>query len=146
MQYLGTAALAASLAVCAQATAQDARDDEQILKHLKPTDIVRFAASNEKTKIDHTLFLNPNCAAAGKIFVKVLKKPQHGDVIVADEEGYSNFSEKNLRAKCNAVLSPITSVYYVSHRDYVGEDSMQLLFLYQGNGSADLENVTVLVR
>lgn len=139
-------ALAALTTLCTGAVAQDAGEDEALTRALKPTELTRFAASGERTRIVFGYSLNPSCASAGKIVVKVLKKPQHGEITVRTEDGFANFAADNVRAKCNSVPAPVTAVYYTSEPDFVGEDSAQVLVLYAGSGAANLDNVSVLVR
>lgn len=124
---------------------QDAVADDRLARLPKPSNAVEYAASNDKVRFDFMTILNPDCSSIGKISVRIIKKPEHGDLTFTPEEGFSDFKETNIRSHCNVNKVRGVSVYYQSADQFVGEDKATVLFLYP-DASADVMDYDIIVR
>jgi hypothetical protein len=83
----------------------------------------RFAAAEQKLRIDFLFLLKPDCSSAGKDAVGIIEQPQHGTLSIEASQGLSEFSEKDPRATCNARNSDAIAVFYQANKNYQGPDS-----------------------
>jgi hypothetical protein len=82
------------------------------------------AESGKKTKIGIFGTVDPNCDSIGYPSVTVVKNPEHGQISIEHGEDYPDFSQDNVRSKCDMKPLPSTLIYYTSENGFTGVDAI----------------------
>jgi hypothetical protein len=105
----------------------------------------RTVASGISTPIHSYTMVRPDCSNASPTVLRVLKKPQHGEIAVNQVEDFVNFPESNAVYKCTHEKKvPAVQISYRSTDDFFGQDEFTVLAIFPtGMSRTQVFNVDV---
>jgi hypothetical protein len=86
-----------------------------------------------------------DCSPWDSIEVRTTKEPEHGTVEIVPGEGFGQFAQNSVSAKCNGKKMRGLNVDYKSSGRYLGPDEFDLLVLWP-NGFAWEMHFNMIVR
>jgi hypothetical protein len=97
---------------------------------LEKKEFTRVVASSKNQRIGFFTYLNPDCASAGAIEVRITKQPEHGTAETTTTINFPSYPKGHSRARCNEHKVRGVQVNYKSADKYVGDDTLDLLVLW----------------
>ena len=98
--------------------------------------INKSVVSGERSKLNFSTALNPDCTAAGHITARISSAPSHGSVSIHEDTDFTNFLPNNQRYPCNRKQSPGTVAFYQPDPSFIGADRAVIDYTYP-NGEAE---------
>jgi hypothetical protein len=118
----------------------------KIIPATKETSTERVVLTDTKTRVHRYWHLNEDCTVAGPITVKIIKPPTNGTLEIESGPGYSNYPQDDVRAKCNLQQTELTSVWYKSKSDFVGQDQYEVEAFYLNIGRSIKTKTLITVK
>ena len=86
-------------------------------------EIKRYVVADHTVRLDFLADINPDCTSVGYSTIYIVQQPQHGQIVVENSTGFTNFAATNVRAECNKRRSDGVVVTYEPEPGYTGMDS-----------------------
>jgi hypothetical protein len=102
----------------------------------RPVEISRIVAAEVKSRIQFLVSLQGDCSSSGRTTVRVLEPPQHGKLTIEYGQATSGYPKDSQLYNCNTRKSDGVLIFYESHPEYLGPDSVTLYAIFpSGNAS-----------
>jgi hypothetical protein len=95
-----------------------------------PSELTRAAAAGQEMRIGFLASIDPDCAPKPVASARIVEGPEHGEVTVREDTGFTNFAKDNPRSACNTRRSDGTAVLYRSQEGYTGKDTVAVEIVY----------------
>jgi hypothetical protein len=86
-------------------------------------EIKRYVVADHTVRLDFLSDINPDCTSVGYSTIYIVQQPQHGQIVVENSTGFTNFAATNARAECNKRRTDGVVVTYEPEPGYTGLDS-----------------------
>jgi hypothetical protein len=110
-----------------------------------PVMISKSVVGGERSKLNFSTALNPDCTAAGHVGARIRSAPSHGSVSIREDTDFTNFQPTNQRYPCNRKQSPGTVAFYQPDPSFIGTDRAVIDYTYP-NGEAETVTFNITVR
>jgi hypothetical protein len=110
-----------------------------------PIMINKSVASGERSKLNFTTALKPDCTAAGHITAHISSPPSHGSLSIHEDTDFTNFLPNNQHYSCNRKQSPGTVAFYQPDPSFIGADRAVIDYTYP-NGEAQTVTFNINVK
>ena len=105
----------------------------------------KYAASGSPLKLSFLYSTNPDCSSVGPPTIRLTRAPEHGRVTVSQTRDFPNFPVSNIRSECNRRRVPGAVVHYVSQREFLGTDYVDIEVIFV-SGTLRQQSYTINVR
>jgi hypothetical protein len=95
-----------------------------------PAELTRAAAAEQRVRIGFLSNLDPDCTSIPFANVRIVEEPRHGEAILRQDTGFTNFAKDNPRFECNQQRTDGTAILYRGEAGYAGRDSVTVEIVY----------------
>ncbi|GJE61352.1 hypothetical protein [Methylobacterium trifolii] len=107
--------------------------------------LMRVVPKGEARTIAFYASLFPDCSSQGPVVIRVLDKPQHGKVTIAEGDSFTRYAPASPLAACNSRKVAGLKLVYEAEEGFEGLDSFRI-FVINADGTGYESPVKVSVR